>query len=120
MALKGLRNFQKFDTKGYFENKRLVYTGLEEWKEDKKVVGSKVRCIIMQDNTDYGNSEFNAKNLGQTITIKTRQAYTDLAGSGAVPFQTVVFLGEMEKVSVYGDFMTELSLTGNVKLVQPK
>lgn len=121
--MKGLRNFQKFDVNGFFKDKVLAYTGVDEWKgSDGTVQGSKVRMTILQDNTDYGkgNDSNRASNIGQVVTIKSSIPVAEYLTKGPQPFATRCQLVNVSKATVYGDYMTDLSLFGDVNFLSNK
>lgn len=122
MSLKGLNQFVMFDVNGFLKDKYLAYVGVDEWKDSNgNVEGSKVRCVITDDQTNYpDHEERNAQNIGQPLVIKTRIPKDNILGVGPTPFSTRVVVKDVEKATVYGDFRNELSITGTVSLMAQK
>lgn len=113
MGLKKLNHFQTFDTDAFFNNKQLLYTKLEEWKEGDdpehlQTVGTKVTGVIAVDGADYGNGLENV-NRGESLVFKVKQPVN--AFNDWKPFGTLFKVNQVTKASVYGDYRNHLSVT---------
>ena len=112
MSLKKLTRFQKFDTDAFFNDKQLLYTKLEEWKEGEdadhlQTLGTKVTGVIVVDRADYG--DLKEVNRGESLTFKVQQPVS--AFSDWKPFGTIFKVTKVTKASVYGDDRNQLSVT---------
>lgn len=119
MSLKGLSNFQKFDTEAFFADKQFLFTKAEEWQEGSdsehmKVVGTKITGVIFVDDTEYGRDQ-KGINQGESITFKVRKPVS--AFNGWKVFQTTFVANEFDKASIWGDFRNQLSV--KVPSLQP-
>ena len=114
MALKKLNRFTYFDMEGFLAGKRLLVTGISEWKDydTQKPLGSKVEVVIAADKTDYGVAEGEViSNIYEKLTVKVPKM-----GLG-FPLNTEVRLVNAEAM-VYGEYRNQLSVTAeNVEVV---
>lgn len=106
MALKGLRDFVKFDAKGFLADKQLLLMQESEWKDfdSGKVIGAKLKVTIWTDDTRYKNdgtsnegSELDVKILGLTAeeVDRNNRGFIRLKNPTGV---------------VFGDYQNQLSL----------
>jgi hypothetical protein len=114
MSLKKLSLFQYFDIDTFLAKKKLMTVGVQEWKdfETQNILGTKVEVVIVEDKTDYGNSDGNVvNNLYEKLSIKIPAKLNN------VPMNTVVRLINPEAV-VYGEYRNALSLTAeNIEII---
>lgn len=113
MGLKKLSKFQTFDSDAFFNDKQLLYTKLEEWKEGEdadhlQTLGTKVTGVIAVDGADYG-SGLKSVNRGESLVFKVQQPVS--AFEDWKPFGTIFKITKVTKASVYGDYRNQLSVT---------
>lgn len=117
MSLKKLNEFLSFDLDKFVKDKKLLFIGAEELKNDKKIkTGSKVSVLIFKDNTEYANGEVGL-NKKMNFNVKTRQPisyFDDWEEDDEIK------ITEVEKATVYGDFSNELSVIGKVENLTKK
>lgn len=108
--MKQLRRFLKFDTDGFFKGKDVRVLADEPWYEYEdgqisRTLGTKYKCVIAVDNTDYENEDLAPDlNAGEQIVVKVTQDPKNYQ-----KFSRIKFINAT--ASVYGQFQSELSLT---------
>lgn len=105
--VKGLNQFQHFDTEGFFRDKRLLVTGVREWTDfnTKEVLGTIVETVIAVDKTPYKTKEGQRiSNRFEKLNLKIPVRNFDVELD-----KTVVPAGEVT-ATVYGDFRNQLSV----------
>ena len=105
--MKGLNQFQRFDTQGFLREKRLLVTGVREWTDfnTKEVLGTIVETVIVEDKTPYKTRDGQRiSNLFEKLNLKipVRNFHVELE-------KVVMPAGEVT-ASVYGDFRNQLSV----------
>jgi hypothetical protein len=114
VALKGLNGFQAFLIDEFLAGKTLVFIKSEPWKEDENIAGAKVTVQITKDITSYNGKDIN--NFGEQLVVKVRGVdYTSF--SNLKPLQTEVFITDVEKATLWGDYKNQLSI---IAVVKPK
>lgn len=118
--MKQLRNFLKFDTEEFFKDKDVRVIADEPWYEYKdgqitRTLGTKYKCVIAIDNTDYENEELAPDlNGGEQLVVKVAKDPKEYH-----KFSRIKFINAT--ASVYGQFQSELSLTAeDVNIQEPK
>lgn len=111
MALQALSVFLEFQLLAFLTGKRLVFVKASQWKEDEKVLGSRVVVQIIEDKTQYPRPEMT--NFGEQFVVKVRNVSPD-AYAKLRPFTTEVCVKDVEKAVVYGEFRNQLSIIGKV------
>ncbi|MDT2745979.1 MULTISPECIES: hypothetical protein [Enterococcaceae] len=104
--MKGLREYQRFDANGYFEQKELRVMASEAWNEYSdgqvgKNLGTKYKCVIATDNTAYKNPE--TDNTGEQVVVKVEKNAKDFK-----KFARVTLVNP--SATIYGQFQNELSV----------
>lgn len=110
-----LKDFDSFDTVGFFKDKILVTRKCRDWTDDKTGIhlGTKVTVAIDKDNTVYDlkDGEEDVDNEYEQILIKVKN---DVKFPKNTP---VVMVNAVAKI--YGDFAEKLSVTAeDMKLAQ--
>lgn len=117
--MKGLKQFQKFDTKAFFADKTLVAVGISPAYEyvngerTEKIIATKIETVIGRDDTQY-NSDIT--NTFEKLNIKV---IDDL--NFTLPKMTKFTIMKFEKCSVYGQFQNQLScevLAENIRVIK--
>ena len=111
MALNGLSAFERFALAEFLAEKRLVFVKAVPWTTDKSTDGSKIVVQIIEDRTNYGRATIS--NFGEQLTVKMRNISPD-AFSQLKPLQSEVFVKEIERASVFGDFRNQLSIIASI------
>lgn len=107
--MKKLREFQKFDAEAFFKEKDVRVLASEVWMEygdgkNRNELGTKYKCVIATDNTKYSGENVQPDlNAGERIVVKVPQKAKQFG-----KFNRIVFVNPTG--SVYGDFMSELSV----------
>lgn len=103
--MKGLNAFTRFDWPAFSEGKKLAVAGITEYVdyETKKHLGSKVKVVIIEDNTDYGTS--GDKPINNKYECMTFKCTKDID----LPMDTFVEAKGV-KATVYGEYHNQLSL----------
>lgn len=107
--MKKLREFNKFDTDAFFKDKDVRIISSEDWSEyeDGKIskqLGTKYKCIIASDNTEYkGDNIAPDLNAGYQVDVKVPKKAKEFK-----KFSKITFVNST--ASVYGTFMHELSV----------
>lgn len=104
--MKGLREYQMFDAKGYFEQKELRAIASEAWNEYTdgqvgKVLGTKYKCVIATDNTTYKNPS--TDNTGEQVVVKVEKPAKEFKKFARVSLVN-------PSATIYGQFQNELSV----------
>lgn len=106
--MKGLTQFQYFDSEHFFKDKVLVVTGISPWTDfsTKDSLGTKVQLTIIEDNTQYLASSDGSKicNRFEKFTVKVHN-----------PAVVNVEINDIVKIAkpiakVYGEYHNMLSV----------
>jgi hypothetical protein len=103
--MKHLNQFQKFDWEAFAKDKRFIVVGISEWKDfdSKAVLGSKVDCVIIEDNTSYKQKDGEyATNLFEKLSFKVPTKVSIPMDSIVKPVGAVA--------TIYGDHRNMLSI----------
>lgn len=111
MSLQALSAFLEFQLLSFLTGKRLVFVKALLWKEDEKILGSKVVVQIVEDKTQYPKPDIT--NFGEQFVVKVRNVSPDAYGK-LRPFTTEVYVKDVEKAVVYGEFRNQLSIIGTI------
>lgn len=79
--MKGLRYFNVFDSKRFFDGKVLSVSSVSVWQdyETKQIVGTKVEAVIIEDKTNYPTKNgVKISNRYQTLTFKVSKPLNDI------------------------------------------
>lgn len=106
ITMKGLREYQKFDAKGFFEGKELRAIAVEAWNEFAdgqvgKLLGTKYKCVIATDNTVYKNQK--TDNSGEQVVVKVEKPAKEFK-----KFAQITLINP--SATIYGQFQNELSV----------
>lgn len=113
--MKGLTQFQSFDSMAFFKEKSLqvVSCGPLTDYETKRTVGTKISVVIIEDNTKYHSKAGTISNIYEKLTVKVPGKTLELAPG------TLVELID-PKCVIYGDYRNCLSVTAaDVRPIQP-
>lgn len=130
MSLKNLSQFQMFDVNSFMRGKALGFMSAEPWvtrtdsgqKDAKGNViynstdeGVKVNVVIKTDETDYREPKKGelVRNTGKTFAVKVPHKSLDDFKDFQM-FVTDVYIRNVQKASIYGDYKNELSITADV------
>lgn len=117
--MKGLRQFQKFDTQAFFNDKKLVALAVSpvfeysNGERTDKIIGTKIETVISQDDTKYTSD---VSNVFEKLNIKV---IDDV--NFEIPEMVEFKILRFEKVTVFGQFQNQLSIevkAENVKFNQ--
>ncbi|TCT15283.1 hypothetical protein EDD68_1371 [Melghiribacillus thermohalophilus] len=119
--MKKLREFNRFDCEAFFKDKDVRVMSHEDWLEydadgkNPKVVGTKYKTVIATDRTEYKGADVAPDlNAGEQVIVKVPKPPKEYK-----KFSKITFVNPT--ASVYGTFMSELSVKANdVDIVQPK
>lgn len=111
MSLQALSAFLEFQLLMFLTGKRLVFIKSLLWKEEDEIFGSKVVVQIVEDTTKYPKPD--VTNFGEQLVVKVRNVSPD-AYAKLKPFATEVYVKDVEKAVVYGDYRNQLSIIGTV------
>lgn len=107
--MKALRQFLTFDIDRFLCDKTLVVVSISDLidYDSTKIVGTKVECAIIKDDTPYilGKDGQAITNLYEKLVIKIRYPHTvDVTvGTEVTPINATA--------TVYGDYSNKLSVT---------
>lgn len=104
-ALKKVRQFMPFRWDDFSREKDFVCTGCVVWKdfETKAVLGTKVKAVIVRDDTKYEQKEGeHVSNLFAHIDFKVPRDVSIPSNTYIRPVNA--------KVTAYGQYMNELSI----------
>lgn len=114
--MKGLSQFQAFDSMAFFKDKLLKVTANGPLMDytTKQVTGTKATVVIVEDNTVYHTKTGEQiSNLYEKINVKVPGKTLTLAPG------TLVELVDAKCV-IYGDYRNQLSVTAaDIKAFQP-
>lgn len=113
MALQGLTSFLVFQVMEFLNGKRFLYVKAMPWMDENQQAGSKVVVQIIEDKTAYLKPGFT--NFGEQITVKMRNTSPE-AFSQLRPLATEVYIKDVERATVYGDYRNQLSIIGTVAI----
>lgn len=105
--MKGLVQFQSFDSSGFFRDKllKVASNGPLTDYTTKQVIGTKTTVVIVEDNTQYHTKTGEQiSNLYEKITVKVPGKALEL-----VPDTLVELVSP--KCTIYGDYRNQLSVT---------
>lgn len=111
MSLQALTSFLEFQLLPFLTGKRLVFIKSVLWKDEDEILGSKVVLQIVEDRTQYPKPDIS--NFGEQLIIKVRDVSPD-AYAKIKPFTTEVYVKDVEKAVVYGDYRNQLSIIGTI------
>lgn len=111
MSLQALSAFLEFQLLLFLTGKRLVFVKALLWKEEEKILGSKVVVQIVEDKTQYPKPDIS--NFGEQLVIKVRNVSPDAYGK-LRPLMTEVYVKDVEKAVVYGEFRNGLAIIGTI------
>ena len=111
MSLQALSTFLEFQLPAFLTGKRLVFIKALIWKEDDNIFGSRVVVQIVEDKTQYPKPDIT--NFGEQLVIKVRNVAPD-AYAKFRPFTTEVYVKDVEKAVVYGEYRNQISIVGTV------
>lgn len=107
--MKGLHQFQVFDIQRFLKDKTLVVVSVKDLTEygANTVIGQKVECAIVRDDTVYATSKDGAKisNIYEKVVIKVKHPYSVNVAIG----DEIILVNAT--ASVYGEFSNKLSIT---------
>jgi hypothetical protein len=104
--MKKLNLFTYFDFEEFSAGKRYMSIGQQEWKDFKtgEILGTKVTVVIMQDKTDYGNTD------GETVNNLYEKMVVKVPLKINVPMNVEVRLVNAT-ANVFGEYRNQLSVT---------
>lgn len=116
-----LKNYLRFDFKAFTEKMSMKVKRIEEWKDydTKEIMGTKI-ALTIEDDTVYEKSDGGmdeGANEGETLVVKVRKPISQFADWKRRDFVSVP---EVEKATVYGDYMDKLSVIGDVYNMEPE
>lgn len=117
--MKKLRNYNRFDCEAFFKDKDVRVMAHEAWNDYHegqitKQLGTKYKCVIATDNTKYDGENVEPDlNAGNQIDVKVSQPPKDYK-----KFSRITFINAT--ASVYGTFMSELSVKAEDVDIQAK
>ncbi|EXJ23868.1 hypothetical protein ADIAL_0660 [Alkalibacterium sp. AK22] len=118
--MKKLRQFNKFDAEGFFQEKDVRVMAHEPWNDYEdgqiaKQLGTKYKCVIATDNTTYDGDDVPADlNAGEQIDVKIAKQPKDYK-----KFSKIKFI--QPTASVYGTFQSELSVKAeDIEIISTK
>lgn len=113
--MKGLAQFQSFDSSGFFRDKllKVASNGPLTDYNTKQVIGTKTTVVIVEDNTKYNSKAGAISNLYEKINVKVPGKTLELVPG------TLVELVDPTCV-IYGDYRNQLSVTAaDVRALRP-
>lgn len=104
--MKKLSRFTFFDFEAFIKDKTLRTNAQQVWKDFNLGIelGTKIECVIIEDNTDYGESE-EVNNRFEKFWVKVPKKIT-------VPMNVEVRLKNVE-ATIYGEYKNMLSCTAS-------
>lgn len=105
--MQGLNFFISFSHAQFLEGKRFTFLKARPWLDNGQELGSKVTTQIVEDKTQYGKP--NITNFGELLTVKVRNLPPS-AFAQLKPLSTEVFIKDVEKATVYGEYRNQLSI----------
>lgn len=111
MALVGLTLFLVFQVMEFLNGKRFIFVKSMPWKDGDQYLGSKVVVQIIEDRTAY--SKHDITNFGEQLTVKIRSTPPE-AFSQLKPLATEVFIKDVERATVYGEYRNQLSIIAKI------
>lgn len=114
--MKGLIQFQNFDSRAFFKDKllKVAANGPLTDYNTKQVIGTKTTVVIIEDNTLYHTKAGEQiSNLYEKLNVKVPGKTLELAPG------TLVELVD-PKCVIYGDYRNQLSVTAtDIRVLQP-
>lgn len=115
--MKHLKDFNTFDSEGFFKDKVLVARECSDWQDENTGIhqGTKVVVAIDKDNTVYQikDGENFIDNAYEKITIKVKKDVKFARNTPVVLVNAVA--------NIWGDYKDKLSVTADdMLLAQPK
>lgn len=106
MALKGVREFLKFDANDFLNGKQLLLMKQEDWidYDSGKVIGAKLKITIWIDDTKYHSEK--TSNEGSELDVKIPGLKAKEVNRNNRGFIKLI----NPTGTVYGDFQNQLSL----------
>lgn len=114
--MKGLNQFLNFNWEAFSEEKSFIVIGISEYQEHetKKLLGTKVECVIASDKTRYffkDGKEFT--NRFEKITFKVSKDVDIPIDSRVMPKNVVA--------TIYGEYRNQLSVKcDDIAIAVPK
>ena len=113
--MKGLSQFQHFDSVAFFKDKMLKVASngpLMDYNT-KQVIGTKTTVVIVEDHTEYHTKAGAISNIYEKINVKVPGKTLELTPG------TLVDLIDPTCV-IYGDYRNQLSVTAaDIRVLQP-
>ena len=107
--MKKLSKYLYFDFQGFAKGKRFMCTAVQPWSDyaTGEIIGTKVEGVIVEDKTDYGESENGEKisNLFEKLMFKVPAKIDVPLQAEIIPVNPVA--------KVYGEFQNKLSITAD-------
>lgn len=105
--MKGLREYQQFNAKKFFQDKTLLALKAEPWSEYKegkvtKELGTTYKCVIASDNSIY-KSGIKDLNAGEQINVKVNKPAKSFKKMTPVTLINPT-------ATIYGQYQSELSV----------
>ena len=114
--MKFLNQFVKFDLAAFLADKRVIATGIADWKDNEtgKILGKVVDGVIYSDNTVCKQKEGeNANNRFEKIRFKVSKTVDVPMDATIMPVNAVA--------TVYGEYRNQLSIKcEDIQVLQPK
>lgn len=103
--MKFLSQFEKFNWDAFAKGKTFMCNGTAPWtdRETGALLGTKVECVIMDDETEYQRKE------GDTTTNRFEKIAVKVAKPVVVPGNATVKLVDVV-ATIYGDYRNQLSV----------
>lgn len=106
--MKKLREFMAFDLDAFLKQKDIRVLASEPWLDynqgsEGNPLGTKYKCIILSDDTEYKNPEDAGVNAGEALTIKVK-------GKAKTFKKLSRFKIIGAEATVYGEFSNMLSI----------
>lgn len=117
MGLKGLNQFQQFNTTAFLKDKRLMFLKALPWKDGDVEAGSKVTVQVVEDKTAYAKP--GTDNFGEQLTVKVRGVVPS-AFAQLRPLSTEVMVKDVERAIVFGEYRNQLSIIAKIAVKDAK
>lgn len=101
--MKYLNQFQSFDFPRFSNGKKFQFLGSSPWQdsETKKILGVVAECVIISDETDYGEGR-DRTNRFEKIKFKIKKAVSIPIDAQVIPINPIA--------KVWGDYNSNLSV----------
>lgn len=114
--MKGLNQFVVFSWKDFANGKIFMVTGVSEYQdyESKEHLGTKVECVIIEDNTPYKFKD------GETFSNRFEKIVFKVSKDVNVPVDAKV-LPVNAVASIYRDYRNQISVKcDDIQILTPK